>query len=76
MTFKIVNQLCPESLHNKFIERSALSRCNIRNMKELHVQKLKLEHANKSFLYTGPIAWNSTPQLIGTPNRLYDSKKI
>ena len=64
MTFKIVNQLCPERLQNKFIERSALSKYNTRNMKDLHVQKLKLEHTKKSFLYTGPKAWNSIPQLI------------
>ena len=61
MTFKIVNQLCPESLQNKFIERSALSKYNTRNMKDLHVQKLKLEHTKKSFLYTCPKAWNSIP---------------
>ena len=64
MTFTIVNQLFPESLQNKFIERSALSKYNTRNMKDLHVQKLKLEHTKKSFFYTGPKAWNSIPQLI------------
>ena len=64
MTFKIVNQLCHESLQNKFIERFALSKYNTRNMKDLHVQKPKLEHTKKSFLYTGPKAWNSIPQLI------------
>ena len=40
MTFIIVNMLCPEGLQNKFIERSALSNYNTRNMKNLHVQKL------------------------------------
>ena len=64
MTLKIVNQLCPESLQNKFIERSALSKYKTRNMKDLHVQKPKLEHTKKSFLYTGPKAWNSIPRLI------------
>ena len=54
MTFKIVNQLCPEGLQNKFIERSSLSKYNTRNMKDY----------KKSFLYTGPKAWNSIPQLI------------
>ena len=33
-------------------------------MKNLHVQKLKLEHTKKSFLYTAPTAWNSIPQAI------------
>ena len=64
MTYKIVNQLCPEGLQNKFIERSAISKYNTRNSKDLHVQKLKLEHTKRSFLYTGPKAWNSIPQPI------------
>ena len=51
MTLKIVNQLCPESLQNKFIERSALSKYNIRKMKDLHVQKLKLEIGKKCFVH-------------------------
>ena len=33
-------------------------------MKDLRVQKLKLEHTKKSFLYTSSKAWNSIPQLI------------
>ena len=75
MTFKIVNQLCPESLQNKFIERSALSKYKTRNMKDLHVQKLKLEHTKKSFLYTGPKAWNSIPQLIRDTESVVRFKK-
>ena len=38
MTFQIVNMLCPEGLQNKFIEKSALSNYNTRNMKNLRVQ--------------------------------------
>ena len=75
MTFKIVNQLCPEGLQNKFIERSALSKYNTRNMKDLHVQKLILEHKKKSFLYTGPKAWNSIPQLIRDTESVVRLKK-
>ena len=75
MTFKIVNQLCPEGLHNKFIGRSALSRYNTRNIKDLHVQKLKLEHTKKRFLYTGPKAWNSIPQLIRDTESVVRFKK-
>ena len=75
MTFKIANQLCPESLQNKFIERSALSKYNTRNMKDLHVQKLELEHTKKSFLYTGPKAWNSIPQLIRDTESVVRFKK-
>ena len=49
MAFKIVNQLCLEDLRNKFIKRYALSKYDTRNMKDLNVQKLKLEHAEKVF---------------------------
>ena len=48
MTFKIVNQLCPEGLRNKFIERPALSRYNTRNMKDIRVQKMNLEYTKTS----------------------------
>ena len=64
MTFKIVNMLRPEGLQNKFTKRSALSNYNTRNMKNVHVQKLKLEHTKRSFLYTAPIAWSSIPRAI------------
>ena len=75
MTFKIVNMLCPEGLQNKFIERSALSNCKTRNMKNLHVQKLKLEHTKRSFLYTAPNTWNSIPQAIRTAETIERFKK-
>ena len=48
MTFKTVDILCPEGLQNKFTKRSVLSNYNTRNMKNLHVQKLKLEHTKKN----------------------------
>ena len=49
MTFKIANMLCPEGLQNNFIKRSAISNYNTRNMKNLHAQKIKLEHTKKTF---------------------------
>ena len=64
MTVKLVNMPCPEGLQNKLTKRSALSNCNTRTMKSLHVQKLKLEHTKKSFFYTAPNAWNIIPQAI------------
>ena len=44
-------------------------------MKDLHVQKLKLEHTKKSFLYTGSKAWNSIPQLIRDTESVVRFKK-
>ena len=53
MTFKIVSQLYPEGLLNKFLERSTLSIYNARNMKDLNLQTLKLEHTYL-YLYLPP----------------------
>ena len=75
MAFKIVNMLCPESLQNKFTKRSASSNYNTRNMKNLHVQKLKLEHTKKSFSYTTPKAWNIIPQAIRNAETIVQFKK-
>ena len=75
MTFKIVNMLCPEGLQNKFLERSALSNYKIRNMKNLHVKKLKLEHTKRSLLYTAPNTWNSIPQAIRNAETIERFKK-
>ena len=75
MTFIIVNLLCPEGLQNKFIERYALSNYKTRNMKNLHIQKLKLEHTKRSFLYTAPSTWNSIPQAIRNAETIERFKK-
>ena len=75
MTFKIVNTLCPQGLQNEFIERSALSKYKTRNMKNLHVQKLKLEHTRGSFLYTAPNTWNSIHRPLEMPRQLEGLKK-
>ena len=75
MTFKIVNMLCPEGLQDKCTKISALSNNNTRNMKNLHVQKLKLEHTKKSFLYTAPNAWNTIPQAIRNTETIAQFKK-
>ena len=76
ITFKIVNQRCPEGLQNMFIERSAVSKYNTRKMKDLHVQKLELEHTKKLFLYTGrPKARSSIPQLMRDTESVVRFKK-
>jgi len=64
MTFKIINPFCSEGLHNKILEISALSKYKTRNMKNLHEQKVKLEHTRRSFLYTDPNARNGIPKPI------------
>ena len=57
MTFKIVNRLCPEGLQNKSKERSALSKYNASNMKDLYAQKLKLSMQKKC-----SVQWSKNPE--------------
>ena len=61
MTYKIVNNLCPEILQNKFQEKSSSPNYNTRNKRDLHFQRLNLECVKKSYFYTGARAWNSIP---------------
>ena len=75
MTYKIVNQLCPEGLQNKFIERSVILIYNTRNRRDLHTQKLELEYTKRGFLYTGPIAWSNIPQSIRDTDSIVRFKK-
>ena len=52
MTYKIVNNRCPEILQNKIQERSSISKCHTRNKGGLHSQRLSLECVKKSFFHT------------------------
>ena len=53
MTYKIVNQLYPEGLQNKFIERWVMQKYNKRCRRDLHVPKYQpfyLSHAQRDSL--------------------------
>ena len=75
MTYKIVNNLCPYILQNKFQERSSISKYNTRNKRDLHLQRPSLECVKKSFFYTGARAWNSIPQSIKDARSVVAFKK-
>ena len=75
MTYKIVNNLSPEILQNKFQERSSISKYNTRNKRDLHFQRPNLECVKKSFFYTGARAWNSIPQSIKDARSVVAFKK-
>ena len=36
--FKIINKICPESLHDKFVERSLISKYDTRNKTDLQIK--------------------------------------
>ena len=75
MTFKIVYMLCPEGLQHKFTERSALSNYSTRNMKKLHVQKLKLNILKKAFCTKLRKLGVVSHRTLEMPRPLHDLKK-
>ena len=52
LMFKIIIKICPESLHDKFVERSKLSKYGTRNKTGLQIPRLNLDFGRKSFNYT------------------------
>ena len=61
MTYKILNKISPESLWDKFDQRSSHSTYATRNCKDLQIPKLKTELMRKSFQYSAVKNWNDIP---------------
>ena len=59
--FTIINKICPESLHDKFAERSTISKYDTINKTDLQIPKLILDFSKNNFNYTGLKTWNSIP---------------
>ena len=53
LMYKIINKICPESLNDKFAERSSISKYDTRNKADLQIPRLNLDFSRKSFNYTG-----------------------
>ena len=53
LMIKILNKVCPESLHDKFAERSSISKYDTRNKTDLQIPRLNLDVRRKSFNHTG-----------------------
>ena len=70
LMFKMMNKICPESLYDKFIERSTISRYGTINKTDIQIPGLNLDFSRKSFNYTGLEAWNSIPTHIREFNTL------
>ena len=78
LMYKIINKICPESLHDKFAERSSISKYDTRNKTDLQIPRLNLDFSRKSFNYTGLKTWNSVPTHIresGTLTRFKNGLK-
>ena len=70
LMLKIINKICPESLHDKFAQRSTISKYGTRNKTDLQISRLNLDFSRKNFHYTGLKTWNSIPSHIIKSNTL------
>ena len=68
--FKIINKICPESVHNKFAKRSTISKYGTRSKTDLQFPRINLDLSRKSLNYTGRKTWNSIPTHIRESNTL------
>ena len=64
MTYKIRNKLSPESLWDKFQQRSSQSSYATRNCSDLQIPRLNSEYAKKSYRYSAVKVWNEIPVAI------------
>ena len=58
MTYKILNNLCPGSLHRKFAMRSHISTYETRNCHDISIPKQNREFSKRSFDYSAAKLWN------------------
>ena len=58
MTFKIMKKLSPESLWDKYQQRSSQSNYATRYCRDLNIRRINTEHEKKSFSYSALKAWN------------------
>ena len=61
MTYKIMNKLSPESLWDKFQQRSSQSNYATRHCRDLLIPRLNTEHAKKGYYYSAVKVWNDIP---------------
>ena len=64
MTYKIRNKLSPESLWDKFRQRSLQSNYATRNCRDLQIPRLSTEHAKNSYRYSAIKVWNEIPVAV------------
>ena len=70
MTYKILNNLCPGSLHGKFTTRSQISAYETRNFYDISIPKHNLEFSKRSFHYSAAKLWNEIPLQIRNGSKI------
>ena len=76
MTYKIRNKLSPESLWDKFQQRSLQSSYATRNCSDLKIPRLNPEHAKKSYRYSAVKVWNEIPVAIRELEELTENTNV
>ena len=77
MAYKIMNNLCPNSLLGKFTTRSQTSAYVTRKCQDIDILKRNLEFSKKGFLYPGAKVWNDVPlDVRNSPTILTFKKKL
>ena len=77
MTYKILNNLCPGSLHGKFTMRSQISAYETRNCHDISIPKRNLEFPKRSFHYSAAKLWNEIPlEIRNSPTILAFKRKL
>ena len=61
VAYKIMNNLCPNSLQGKFTTRSQISAYATRNCQDIDIPKRNLEFSKQCFPYPGAKLWNGIP---------------
>ena len=74
-TYKILNNLCPGSLHGKFTMRSQISSYETRNCHNISIPKQNLEFFKRSFHYSAAKLWNEIPLQIRNSSTIFAFKR-
>ena len=75
MTYKILNNLCPGSLHRKFTVRSQISSYETRNCHDISIPKQNLEFSKRSFHYSVAKLSNEIPLQIRNSSTIFVFKR-
>ena len=75
MIYKILNNLCPGSLHGKFTMRSQISAYETRNCHDISIPKRNLEFSKRIFQYSAAKLWNKIPLQIRNSSTIFVLKR-
>ena len=64
MTYKMMNDLCPDSVNGRFSTMSEISSYSTRSHIDIDIPRQNLEFSYASFFYSGAKTWNEIPRNI------------